>query len=80
MLNIYSDSTESAIRALSTHESIPSSIGYLGGDFNCPSELWDLEYFRGNSLFAEVLANFTYQHGLYYRQLGCSTYSRALVI
>jgi len=71
MLNIYSDSTGSAIRALSTHKSISSPIGYLGSDFNCPSELWDLEYSRGNSPFAEVLADFTYQHGLYYHQLGC---------
>jgi len=66
MLNVYSDSTGSAIRALSIHESFPPPIGYLGGDFNCLSELWDPEYSRRNSPFAEVLADFAYQHGLYY--------------
>ena len=71
MLNVYSDSTGSAIRALSTHKSIPSPIGYLGSDFNCPSDLWDLEYSCGNSPLADVLADFAYQHGLYYRQLEC---------
>jgi len=74
MLNVYSDSTGSAIRTLSTLESIPSPIGYLGGDFNCPSELWDPEYSHRNSPLAEVLADFAYQHGLYYRQLGCPTH------
>jgi len=71
MLNVYSDSTGSAIRALSTHENILFPIGYLGSDFNCPSELWDLDYFCGNSSFAEVLADFAHQHGSYCRQLGC---------
>jgi len=74
MLNVYSDSTGSAIRILRTLESIPSPIGYLGGDFNCLSELWDPEYSRRNSPLAEVLADFVYQHGLYYHQLGCPTH------
>ena len=60
MLNVYSDSTGLAISALGTHMSISSSIGYLGGDFNCPLDLWDAEYSHGNSPFAEVLADFAY--------------------
>jgi len=44
MLNVYSDSKGSAIRDLQEHGSIPSPIGYLGSDFNCPLDWWDPEW------------------------------------
>jgi len=74
MLNVYSDSKGSAIRALQEHRSIPSPIGYLGGDFNCPSDRWDPEWTRRTSPFAESLEDFVQANGLIYQNLGCATH------
>jgi hypothetical protein len=42
LINVYNDkSTNSAINLLSAVAADLPEIGYMGGDFNCPSPLWD---------------------------------------
>jgi len=74
ILNVYSDSKGSTIRALQEHGSIPSPIGYLGGDFNYPSDRWDPEWTRCTSPFTESLEDFVQANGLIYQNLGSATH------
>ena len=74
MINAYSNSTGSAIRVLHRHGNLPSPIGYLGGDFNCPSDHWDMGWNRRNSLHAYLLKEFTENQGLLCRSLGGATH------
>jgi hypothetical protein len=42
LLNVYSDGQNNlAIKLLSERRDIIPELGYMGGDFNCPSPLWD---------------------------------------
>jgi hypothetical protein len=41
LMNVYSDDGGSAIRYLEDHLDEFPALGYMGGDFNCPSSHWD---------------------------------------
>jgi hypothetical protein len=41
LMNVYSDDGGSAIRYLEDHLDEIPALGYMGGDFNCPSSHWD---------------------------------------
>ena len=41
LMNVYSDENGSAIRYLEEHRDEFPILGYMGGDFNCPSSHWD---------------------------------------
>jgi hypothetical protein len=40
-MNTYSDENGSAIRYIEDHLEVFLDLGYMGGDFNCPSSHWD---------------------------------------
>ena len=67
LVNAYSDSNGSAIRILCNSD-IPL-LGYLGGDFNCPSRHWDENITCSNPL-ANSLFEFAEEHGLDFRTSG----------
>jgi hypothetical protein len=41
LMNTYSDENGSAIRYIKDHLEAFPDLGYMGGDFNCPSSHWD---------------------------------------
>ena len=74
MINAYSDSTGSAIWVLYKHRNLPSPISYLGGNFNCPLDHWDVGLTHCNSPHVYLLKEFTENHGLLCRSLGGATH------
>jgi hypothetical protein len=41
LMNMYSDEDGSAIWYIEDHLEVFPDLGYMGGDFNCPSSHWD---------------------------------------
>jgi hypothetical protein len=50
LMNVYSDDGGSAIRYLEDHLDEFPALGYMGGDFNCPSSHWDPTCLRAHPL------------------------------
>jgi hypothetical protein len=50
LMNVYSDNRGSAIRYLEDHLDKIPALGYMGGDFNCPSSHWDPACLRSHPL------------------------------
>jgi hypothetical protein len=46
LMNTYSDENGSAIRYIEDHLEAFPDLGYMGGDFNCPSSHWDATVLR----------------------------------
>ncbi|KXN82183.1 hypothetical protein AN958_02952 [Leucoagaricus sp. SymC.cos] len=63
LLNVYSDDTHTAINLLSREvDALPAFI-YMGGDFNCHSEVWDPSH-TSHPLIAQCLLEFASDIGL----------------
>jgi hypothetical protein len=50
LMNVYSDDGGFAIRYLEDHLDEIPALGYMGGDFNCPSSHWDPTCLRAHPL------------------------------
>jgi hypothetical protein len=55
LMNMYSDENGSAIRYIEDHLEAFPDLGYMGGDFNCPSSHWDATVLRKHPMATRLM-------------------------
>jgi hypothetical protein len=55
LMNAYSDENGSAIGYIEDHLQVFPDLGYMGGDFNCPSSHWDATVLRKHPMATRLM-------------------------
>jgi hypothetical protein len=55
LMNMYSDENGSAIQYIKDHLEVFLDLGYMGGEFNCPSSHWDATVLCGHPMATRLM-------------------------